>query len=222
MSPVQQEPLDLSPSSRRPPLLLLSADGEVVPMPYDAALVSGVFRRMDYDCGVPKVGEHIPISRVKGSILKRVVEWCTHHRNDPVPPKDGHFKKGQWRPDEIPPWDQQFLRLDDATLIELIQAAHFLEIQRLFEMAGKIRFRYGLKPNAPPKLSPKFPAPHPMVNTASPQLAPVPAHPLSASIMPSNNRPGQWCSIGTREHILKRPPAPDENTARKKQRLSDS
>jgi len=220
MSPIQQEPLDLSPSSRRPPLLLLARDGEVVPMPYDAALLSGVFQRMDYDCGAPKVGEHIPITTVRASILQKVVEWCTHHRNDPAPPKDGHFKKRQWRPDEIPPWDKQFLRLDDATLMELIHAAHFLEIRGLFEMAGKMRFRYGLKPNAPLKPATGVPLSHSAFGAAASQSTSPSKFFLSSSITASNNHPGH--AIGMWEQVVKRPHPPDEMTNRKKQRISHS
>ena len=42
----------------------------------------------------------------------QVLEWAEHHKDDPSPPEE--------RTDDIDPWDQEFLRVDQGTLFELI------------------------------------------------------------------------------------------------------
>lgn len=47
-----------------------------------------------------------------------MIEWATHHKADPPPPEDDEFKEKKL--DEIDPWDQGFLKVDQGTLFELI------------------------------------------------------------------------------------------------------
>ena len=60
----------------------------------------------------------LPITGVKGSVLKKVVEWCTH-RSDARRPTDSE-------------WDRNFMRVDQEMLFEIIEAAEFLVIEDLF------------------------------------------------------------------------------------------
>ena len=48
----------------------------------------------------------------------KVIEWSTHHKDDPPPPEDDENKEK--RTDDIEPWDQEFLKVDQGTLFELI------------------------------------------------------------------------------------------------------
>lgn len=48
----------------------------------------------------------------------QVIQWCTHHKDDPPPPEDDENKEK--RTDDIPVWDQEFLKVDQGTLFELI------------------------------------------------------------------------------------------------------
>lgn len=54
---------------------------------------------------------------VSTRVLK-VIQWCTHHKDDPPPPEDDENKEK--RTDDIPVWDQEFLKVDQGTLFELI------------------------------------------------------------------------------------------------------
>ena len=47
-----------------------------------------------------------------------MIEWATHHKDDPPPPEDEENKEK--RTDDIEPWDQEFLKVDQGTLFELI------------------------------------------------------------------------------------------------------
>ncbi len=51
-------------------------------------------------------------------ICPQVIQWCTHHKDDPPPPEDDENKEK--RTDDIPVWDQEFLKVDQGTLFELI------------------------------------------------------------------------------------------------------
>lgn len=50
--------------------------------------------------------------------MTKVIQWCTHHKDDPPPPEDDENKEK--RTDDIPVWDQEFLKVDQGTLFELI------------------------------------------------------------------------------------------------------
>ena len=47
-----------------------------------------------------------------------MLEWAEHHKEDPPPPEDDDNKEK--RTNDIDPWDQEFLRVDQGTLFELI------------------------------------------------------------------------------------------------------
>ena len=52
-----------------------------------------------------------------------MIQWCTHHKDDPPPPEDDENKEK--RTDDIPVWDQEFLKVDQGTLFELILVRMF-------------------------------------------------------------------------------------------------
>lgn len=52
-----------------------------------------------------------------------MIQWCTHHKDDPPPPEDDENKEK--RTDDIPVWDQEFLKVDQGTLFELILVSMF-------------------------------------------------------------------------------------------------
>ena len=47
-----------------------------------------------------------------------MIEWSTHHKDDPPLPEDDENREK--RSDDIDPWDQEFLKVDQGTLFELI------------------------------------------------------------------------------------------------------
>jgi S-phase kinase-associated protein 1 len=46
-----------------------------------------------------------------------VIDYCTHHRNDPAPTLDDDPKKTS---EDIDDWDAEFCKVDQGTLFELI------------------------------------------------------------------------------------------------------
>ncbi len=62
--------------------------------------------------------EAVPLPNVNAAILKKVIQWCTYHKDDPPPPEDDENKEK--RTDDISSWDAEFLKVDQGTLFELI------------------------------------------------------------------------------------------------------
>ena len=48
----------------------------------------------------------------------QVIEWCNHHKDDP-PPEERSDDEDDLRTDDIDPWDQDFLEVNQATFFEL-------------------------------------------------------------------------------------------------------
>uniref|UniRef100_A0A8B9W321 S-phase kinase-associated protein 1 n=1 Tax=Bos mutus grunniens TaxID=30521 RepID=A0A8B9W321_BOSMU len=86
------------------------------------------------DLGMDDEGDDdpVPLPNVNAAILKK---WCTHHKDDPPPPEDDENKEK--RTDDIPVWDQEFLKVDQGTLFELILAANYLDIKGLLDVTCK-------------------------------------------------------------------------------------
>ena len=66
---------------------------------------------------------------VNATILKKVISWCTHHKDDLPPPEDDENREKVT--DEISTWDMEFLKVDQGTLFQLILAANYLDIKGL-------------------------------------------------------------------------------------------
>ncbi|KAI8909717.1 putative negative regulator sulfur controller-3 [Gorgonomyces haynaldii] len=78
----------------------------------------------------------IPLPNVSGSILKRVLEYCKHHQNDPTEESEA-FELQKQRPEEIEEWDAQFIKMDNELLFEVILAANYLDIKGLLDLGCK-------------------------------------------------------------------------------------
>jgi len=60
----------------------------------------------------------IPLPNVNSGILKKVIQWATYHKDDPPPPEDDENREKITN--DISSWDQDFLKVDQGTLFELI------------------------------------------------------------------------------------------------------
>lgn len=90
----------------------------------------------DLNIGDDDTDEEIPVSKVTAAILKKVIEWAQHHKDDNLAAADEEDTRER-RTDDIPQWDQEFLKVDQGTLFELIQAANFLDIKGLLDVTCK-------------------------------------------------------------------------------------
>ncbi|XP_040584956.1 S-phase kinase-associated protein 1-like [Mesocricetus auratus] len=112
-----------------PSIKLQSSDGEIFEVDVEIAKQSVTIKTMLEDLGMDDEGndDPVPLPNVNAAILKKVIQWCTHHKDDPPPPEDDENKEK--RTDDIPVWDQEFLKVDQGTLFELILSANYLDIK---------------------------------------------------------------------------------------------
>merc|ERR1711993_115007 len=66
--------------------------------------------------------EIVPLPNVNAAILKKIIAWCTHYKNDQS---------------ESSEWDLEYLKINDGTLFELILAANYLDISQLLDVCCK-------------------------------------------------------------------------------------
>ncbi|KAF3038110.1 hypothetical protein E8E12_004513 [Didymella heteroderae] len=80
--------------------------------------------------------ESIPIPNVNEAVMKKVLEWCTHHRNDPPASQDDDSDSRK-KSTDIDEWDQKFMQVDQEMLFEIILAANYLDIKALLDVGCK-------------------------------------------------------------------------------------
>uniref|UniRef100_A0A8C5XMI7 S-phase kinase-associated protein 1 n=1 Tax=Microcebus murinus TaxID=30608 RepID=A0A8C5XMI7_MICMU len=120
-----------------PLIKLQSSDGEIFEVDVEIVKQSVTIKTMLEDLGMDDEGDDdsVPLPNVNAAILKKVIQWCTHHRDDPPHPEDN--KNKEKRTDDIPVWDQEFLQVDQGTLFVLTLAANYLDIKGLFDVTCK-------------------------------------------------------------------------------------
>merc|ERR1719469_294526 len=75
------------------------------------------------DLGLDEEDEEVlPMQNLKAAILRKVVEWASHHKDD---------ENIEEREDLITAWDNDFFNVDLDTLFELMVAANFLDMKGL-------------------------------------------------------------------------------------------
>jgi hypothetical protein len=62
-----------------------------------------------------------------------VLEYCEHHRGEPLPTADSDANQDETRKrtTDINEWDQKFITVDQEMLFEIILAANYLDIKSL-------------------------------------------------------------------------------------------
>lgn len=119
-----------------PVIKLQSSDGECFPVDTEIAKQSVTIRTMLEDLGTEEEeDETVPLPNVNAAILKKVIQWCTYHKDDPALPEEEENKEK--RSDDISSWDADFLKVDQGTLFELILAANYLDIKGLLDVTCK-------------------------------------------------------------------------------------
>ena len=65
----------------------------------------------------------IPVQNVNESVLRKVIEWCEHHRKDPPATSDDDSDSRK-KSTDIDEWDQKFMQVDQEMLFEIILVCH--------------------------------------------------------------------------------------------------
>lgn len=61
--------------------------------------------------------------QVNEAVLRKVIEWCEHHKNDP--PTAGDDDDNRRKTTDIEEWDQKFMQVDQEMLFEIILVCFF-------------------------------------------------------------------------------------------------
>ncbi|KAI9677520.1 MAG: hypothetical protein M1817_006474 [Caeruleum heppii] len=115
---------------------LMSSDNVEITVDRDVATRSILIKNMMEDIGDSASNDVIPIPNVNEAVLKKVIEWCTKHKDDPPtnPDDDSDSRK---KTTEIDEWDQKFMQVDQEMLFEIILAANYLDIKALLDVGCK-------------------------------------------------------------------------------------
>ncbi|KAM0880345.1 hypothetical protein ACQ4PT_033657 [Festuca glaucescens] len=117
-------------------ITLKSSDGEEFEVEEAVAMESQTIRHMIEDeCA----DNGIPLPNVNSKILSKVIEYCNKHVQAAKPAADGAAgaADGASAPapaEDLKNWDAEFVKVDQATLFDLILAANYLNIKGLLDL----------------------------------------------------------------------------------------
>ncbi|CAG8609138.1 6430_t:CDS:2, partial [Racocetra fulgida] len=111
---------------------LTSSEGTEFIIDRKVAEKSVLLKNMLEDVGESDMA--IPLPNVTGPILNKVIDYCTHHQDDPFVSQEDDSKKVS---DDIDDWDAEFCKVDQGTLFELILSANYLDIKPLLDLTCK-------------------------------------------------------------------------------------
>ncbi|XP_022144285.1 SKP1-like protein 1A [Momordica charantia] len=107
-------------------ITLKSSDGEIFEVDEAVALESQTIKHMiEDDCA----DSGIPLPNVNSKILSKVIEYCKKHVESPKPED-----RAASVDDDLKTWDTEFVKVDQATLFDLILAANYLNIKSLLDL----------------------------------------------------------------------------------------
>ncbi|KAG5957035.1 E3 ubiquitin ligase complex SCF subunit scon-3 [Claviceps cyperi] len=117
---------------------LASNDNAIIEVDRIVVERSMLIKNMLDDIGDEGISETnpIPIPNVNEAVLRKVIEWCEHHRNDPPQAPDDE-SDGRRRTTDIEEWDQKFMQVDQEMLFEIILASNYLDIKPLLDVGCK-------------------------------------------------------------------------------------
>ncbi|KAL0914015.1 hypothetical protein M5K25_017512 [Dendrobium thyrsiflorum] len=110
---------------------LKSSDGEVFLVEETVAMESQTIRQMIED-GCADSG--IPLPNVNSKILSKVIEYCKKHVELAAKPSVAAGGDEKSAEEDLKGWDSDFVKVDKATLFDLILAAKYLNIKGLLDL----------------------------------------------------------------------------------------
>ncbi|CAJ2655901.1 unnamed protein product [Trifolium pratense] len=113
-------------SSSTKKITLKCRDGETFEIDEVVVLESQTIKHMiEDDCA----DSGIPLPNVDGKILAKVIEYCKKHVQGASSEEEKPISN-----DDLKAWDDDFVKVDQCTLFELILAANYLDIKSLLDL----------------------------------------------------------------------------------------
>lgn len=130
VQPPQRLPLSVTakPIATPQSVRLRSSDGLVFRASLRAVWMSNTIKKMIVHLALPIS----PVRHVHSRILDKVLTWCDYHQFEA---KTNAFVRRCSI--TLCPWDMQWLRVNAASMEDLLHAAYYLDIPRLVEMCAK-------------------------------------------------------------------------------------
>ncbi|KAI9223987.1 putative E3 ubiquitin ligase complex SCF subunit sconC [Blastocladiella britannica] len=118
---------------------LTSSDGENITVAKEVAMRSMLIKNILEDTADADDDSHaIPIPNVTARILNKVMEYCEHHKGDPIAePDEDDLAEERRRSDDIEDWDAEYINVEQEMLFEIILAANYLDIKALLDLGCK-------------------------------------------------------------------------------------
>ncbi|GFZ48050.1 E3 ubiquitin ligase complex SCF subunit sconC [Saitozyma sp. JCM 24511] len=118
-------------------IVLVTSDEEQYTVEKKVAERSVLIKSMMEDLGAHQ-DMQVPLPNVSSSVLVKVLQYCEHHKNDPLPAPDANDQDDARRKTaEIGEWDAKFIQVDQEMLFEIILAANYLDIKPLLDVGCK-------------------------------------------------------------------------------------
>ncbi|KAI9746412.1 MAG: hypothetical protein M1818_000125 [Claussenomyces sp. TS43310] len=117
-------------------ITLVSNDGTPISVDKQVAMRSMLISNMMDDLGESVGNTEVPIPNVNETVLKKVIEWCEHHKGDPIATADDDSDSRK-KTTDIEEWDQKFMQVDQEMLFEIILASNYLDIKPLLDVGCK-------------------------------------------------------------------------------------
>ncbi|RWW22751.1 hypothetical protein GW17_00013033, partial [Ensete ventricosum] len=113
-------------------ITLKSSDGEVFEVDEAVAMESQTIKHMiEDDCAE----NGIPLPNVTSKILAKVIEYCKKHVDaSAAASSKSSDDASKLADEELKSWDAEFVKVDQATLFDLILAANYLNIKSLLDL----------------------------------------------------------------------------------------
>lgn len=118
-------------------ITLVSNDNIVIEVDRKVAERSMLIKTLMIDLRKEEIeSAQIPIPNVNESVLKKVLEWCEHHKDD-APVSSDDDSDSRKKTTDIEEWDQKFMQVDQEMLFEIILASNYLDIKPLLDVGCK-------------------------------------------------------------------------------------
>ena len=111
---------------------LVSKEGDTYEVPIAVAKMSELVKTMMDEDGDDDVAE-IPLPNVKAAVLAKVIEFCTHHRQEPMTEIEKPLKSAVMA-EVVQKWYADFVNVEQVLLFELILAANYMDIKPLLDL----------------------------------------------------------------------------------------
>eukprot|EP00542_Grammatophora_oceanica_P012182 CAMPEP_0194032636 /NCGR_PEP_ID=MMETSP0009_2-20130614/5528_1 /TAXON_ID=210454 /ORGANISM="Grammatophora oceanica, Strain CCMP 410" /LENGTH=166 /DNA_ID=CAMNT_0038673137 /DNA_START=145 /DNA_END=645 /DNA_ORIENTATION=+ len=112
---------------------LVSKEGDSFDVNIDVAKMSELVKSMIEDGGEDEEVADFPLPNVKANILAKVIEFCAHHKEEPMTEIEKPLKS-QNMADVVQKWYADFVDLEQVVLFELILAANYMDIKPLLDL----------------------------------------------------------------------------------------